>query len=314
MTKINLVSIGAYVPDKILNNAQLETMVDTSDTWIRERTGIKERRIAEQDVVSHDMATHAARHCLSRFTIQQPDLLISSSCTPGRLCPYQASIVSNRLNLKPHAAFDINAACSGLLYGLQIAQSMMNNGTALFKHALITAAEKMSSVTDYTDRNTCILFGDGASAMLISREGGDHELVAVETGFDSSRSNLISMGGKNGDYYFRQDGRQVYRFAVSIMDEMIDRLLQKCGLTVADHFYVIPHQANLRVMQAVAEKKKIPFNRFITNIEKYGNTSSASIGIALEQAWSEGVFQKGDHVLLLAFGGGLSWAGAVIRW
>lgn len=311
MGGIGLLSIGAYVPERKLTNLDLEKMVETTDEWILQRTGISERHIAAEGEQPSDMAAAAARNCLKDSGIR-PDLLIASSATVERHCPYQASIVANRLKFDGLAAFDVNAACSGLVYGMAIASSMMRTGG--LKYGLLTASEKMSAFTDYTDRASCILFGDGAAAVLLASEGYEHEIVATELGCDPSGSDSVTMGARDGDHFFWQDGHQVYMFAQNTIIRMIDVLKKKAGLGDGDAFHVVPHQANLRIVQTVSDKTGIPMDRFVMNIERFGNTSSASIGLALEEAWRTERFKKGDYVLLIGFGGGLSWAGAVIRW
>jgi 3-oxoacyl-[acyl-carrier-protein] synthase-3 len=311
MSGIGLLSIGAFVPERRLSNHDLATMVDTTDEWIIQRTGISERRIAASDMNPSDMAAEAAAMCLKDVTAR-PELLIASSGTGERQCPYQASIIANRLELGPLAAFDINAACSGLVYGLAIAASMMKSGP--YAYGLLTAGEKMSAFTDYTDRKSCILFGDGAAAILLASKDYEHEIIATELGCDPSGSGYVTMGAREGDHFFWQDGQKVYVFAMETLIRMIDILKLKAGLAAHESFYVVPHQANLRIVQAASDRTGIPMDRFVMNIERYGNTSSASIGLALEEAWRTGRFKKGDYVFLIGFGGGLSWAGAVIRW
>jgi 3-oxoacyl-[acyl-carrier-protein] synthase III len=309
--KIGLLSIGAFVPSQKLTNQDLEKMVDTTDDWIVQRTGIRERRIAPKDLHASDMALAAVGNCLRDRSVI-PDLLVSSSGTHEKSCPYLASVVANRLNFKNLAAVDINATCSGLVYGLAIASSLMT--TAAYKYGLVTASEKMSMFTNYQDRRSCILFGDGAAAILLSSENGEHEILATELGCDPGGSDFVKMGDREGDPYFWQDGQKVFRFGVNIINQLINRLKEKSGLTDQDTFYIVPHQANLRIVQAVSDHRNIPMDRFIMNIDKYGNTSSASIGLALEEAWRNNRFKKGDYVFLIGFGGGLSWAGASIRW
>lgn len=311
MSGIGLVSIGAYVPERKLTNADLEKMVDTTEEWIVQRTGIQERRIAGEGLNPSDMATEAARNCLGSSGIR-PELLISSSATVERHCPYQASIVANRLKLDNLAAFDVNAACSGLVYGMAIASSMMKTGG--IGYGLLTASEKMSAFTDYSDRASCILFGDGAAAILLSSENYEHEIIVTELGCDPSGSDYVTMGAREGEHFFWQDGKQVYMFAMSTIIRMVEILKRKAGLSDDEKFYIVPHQANMRIAQSVSEKTGIPMERFVMNIEKFGNTSSASIGLALEEAWRTERFRKGDYIFLIGFGGGLSWAGAVIRW
>lgn len=310
MTRLGLLSIGAFVPPYRLTNQELEKMVDTTDDWIVRRTGIRERRIAK-DMQASDLAALAAENCLRGLTAQ-PDLLVASTSTGEMSSPYQASIIAHRLRLKSPAAFDINAACSGLVYGLAVAGSLMK--TAGYQYGLVTAGEKMSLFTDYQDRKSCVLFGDGAAAVLLSAETWEHELLAAELGCDPEGSDYVKMGDREGKPYFRQDGPKVFKFAVHTIGRLLDRLKEKTGVTDPDAFYVIPHQANLRMVETVAGQKHIPMDRFVMNIHKYGNTSSASIGLALEEAWREHRFKKGDHVFLIGFGGGLSWAGAAIRW
>ena len=310
MKKVGLVVTGSYAPERRLTNSDLEKMVDTTDEWITTRTGIKERRIAADNEHASDMAVAAARDCLGKTDLR-PDLLISSTATAERACPFQASIVANRLNLTNLGAFDLNAVCSGLVYSMTVAKSMIQAGP--YRNVLITASEKMSMLTDYTDRASCVLFGDGAAALMLSSEQPEHEILATELGLDASGSDYVIMGGRV-DYYIRQDGRKVIKFAVTIMGEVIERLLSESGASKNDDFYVIPHQANYRILESAANNINIPLDRFIYNIERYGNTSSASIGLALDEAVKEGRFKKGDLVLLVGFGGGLSWAGAAIRW
>jgi 3-oxoacyl-[acyl-carrier-protein] synthase-3 len=311
MNEVRLSSIGVGLPEKKLTNADLASMVDTSDEWIVQRTGIRERRMAGKDVHTEDMAAAAAKDCLSR-TDRVPDLLISSCGSANRIYPYQSSMVAHRLGLENLAAFDMCAACSGLVYSMAIAKSMMK--AMGYRNALITAGEKMTAFTDYRDRKNCILFGDGASSLLLSTEAEGHELLDVEIGLDAKGSDLVTMGDRGGDGYFWQDGKKVYLFAVAKVIELIDSLKTKVGLGKADPFYVIPHQANLRMFEAVCERSGLSMDRVVTNIERFGNTSSASIGIALEEAWRENRFKEGDILFLIGFGGGLSWGGAAVRW
>ncbi len=310
MKKVGLLATGSYAPERKLTNSDLEKMVDTTDEWITTRTGIKERRIAADNEYASDMAAAAARDCLAKVDLR-PDLLISSTATAERACPFQASIVANRLNLTNLGAFDLNAVCSGLVYSVVVAKSMIQAGP--YRNILITASEKMSMLTDYTDRASCVLFGDGAAALMLSSERPEHEIIATELGLDATGSDYVIMGGRE-DYYFRQDGRKVFKFAVTIVGEVINRLLRESGANKNDDFYVVPHQANHRILEAAAHEINVPMERFICNIDRYGNTSSASIGLALDEAVREGRFKKGDLVLLVGFGGGLTWAGAAIRW
>ena len=311
MKKVGLVAIGSYVPENVLTNYDLEQMVETTDEWIYSRTGIKERRIAPEGVHPSDLAIKAAADCLAR-TPYRPQLLIASTSSAEKTCPNQASIIGQRLNLTQVAAFDLNAACSGLVYALAVAWSLMR--TEGYDHALVTAGEKITRFVDYQDRATCILFGDAGAALLLSTAQPEHELLAVELGADPSGADLVVMGGPGDQFYFRQDGKSVFKFAVEKMGELIDRLKARLGVEENEPYYVIPHQANRRILEAVARNKGIPPERMICNIAQYGNTSSASIGLALKEAWEEQRFQKGDLLFLIGFGGGLSWAAAALRW
>lgn len=309
--KVGIAALGSYVPPKVLTNADLEKMVETNNEWIVTRTGIEERHIATDEIHASGMAVEAGRDCLSQTSLK-PDLLISSSGTNEMKYPYQASIVANNLNLSGLAAFDMNAGCSGLVYSLAIASSMIQTGP--FKNALITASEKMSEFVDYTDRASCILFGDAAAAVLLSAEQPEHELLTFELGTDPTGSSLVTMGGKGKDFYFHQEGKNVFKFAVNKIEEMVITLKERVAVKDERRLFVIPHQANMRIIQAAIDKLKLPAEQFICNIHKYGNTSSATVGLALHEAEQAGRFQKGDIVLLIGFGAGLSWAGAAVEW
>jgi 3-oxoacyl-[acyl-carrier-protein] synthase-3 len=311
MKTVRIAAIGVGLPERRLTNADLATMVETTDEWIVQRTGIRERRVAEKDVHASDLATAAARDCLSK-TDRVPELLVSSCGSADRIYPYQASFVANKLGLENLAAFDMCAACSGLVYSIAIARGMME--TLGYRNALITASEKMTAFTDYKDRKNCILFGDGASSILLSTEAAGHEILAVELGLDAKGSDLVTMGSRDGNPLFWQDGKRVYLFAVAKIIELMDILKKKTGLGKDDPFYVVPHQANQRMFEAVSDRSGLPMDHIVSNIERFGNTSSASIGIALEEAWRENRFKEGDVIFLIGFGGGLSWGGVAIRW
>jgi len=311
MKKIGLVSIGAFVPENKLTNADLEKMVDTTDEWITTRTGIKERRIAPKNMYPSDMACFAAEKCLKEHSVK-PDMVISSTGTSEKLFPYQSSIVANRLSLSNLAAFDLNAACSGMIYAIAVASGLIEKD--ICRNVLITASEKMSYFTDYKDRASCVLFGDGAAAILLSSENFEHEILALELGLDATGSDLVKMGERDGNLYFWQDGQKVFRFAVTILSDMIKKMKEKTNLKDSDNFYIIPHQANKRIVETVSKRDSIPMEKFILNIDRYGNTSSASIGLALEEAWRLNRFKKGDYVFLIGFGAGLSWGAAAIKW
>ncbi|HEY8464990.1 MAG TPA: beta-ketoacyl-ACP synthase III [Bacillota bacterium] len=307
---VGIVAAGSYVPEKRLTNADLEKMVATSDEWITTRTGIKERRIAGAELVA-DLATAASRNCLNGTGIR-PDFLIASSGTTERKFPYLGSIIANRLQLTGLGALDLNAGCSGLVYSMAVAYGLMQTGT--YHNVLITAAEKMTDYVDFSDRSSCILFGDGASALLLSTQQTDHQILTFELGTDATGYDQVVMGGPDADFYFRQEGRSVFKFAVNKVEELVTLFKERLGLRDYKRLHIIPHQANIRIIEAAADKLKIPLDKFVCNIHKYGNTSSASIGLVLQEGWQEGRFQTGDFLFLIGFGAGLSWAGAVVRW
>jgi 3-oxoacyl-[acyl-carrier-protein] synthase-3 len=309
--KIGIAAIGSYAPPKILSNADLEKMVDTTDEWITTRTGIKERRLAGEGVHASDLAAEAARDCLSQTGLV-PDLMISSCGTSERKFPYQASIVANRMQLNGLPAFDLNAGCSGMIYAMAVTYSMIQSGP--YRNGLVTAAEKMSDFVDYKDRSSCILFGDAGSALLISTDNPEHEILDFELGTDTKGYNGVIMGGSGSEYYFWQDGKNLFKFAVGKMTDLVRSLYERSGEPDFQRLHIIPHQANSRIIDAAIERTGIPAERFVCNIEKYGNTSSASIGLALKEAALAGRFVKGDTIILIGFGAGLSWAGAALRW
>jgi 3-oxoacyl-[acyl-carrier-protein] synthase-3 len=311
MSGIGLTGVGAFVPEPRLTNADLEKMVDTTDEWIRQRTGIRERRKAPSYMFASDMAVEAARNCLSKSE-GFPDLLVSSSGTNERVFPYQASIVAERLALPVLPAFDINAACSGFIYGMAAAKGLMEMEG--YKKALVTASEKMTYFTDYSDRSSCILFGDGAAAVTLERDAG-HRILCFELGLDGTGSRLVRMGERDGNMFFWQDGAKVFKFAVNKATEILEKLLKKADATREEkRLHVILHQANYRIIESVAKSSGIPMDQFVVNLDRFGNTSSASIGLALEESWGAGRFQKDDLLLMIGFGGGLSWAGVAVRW
>jgi 3-oxoacyl-[acyl-carrier-protein] synthase-3 len=308
---IGLTAVGSYAPEQILTNADLEKMVETNEHWIISRTGIKERRIAGAKLLASDLAVEAARDCLKGVELK-PDLLVASTATAETRFPYQASVVANRLQLFGLPAFDINAACSGLVYSMIVTYSLMQAGP--YRNGLIVAGEKMSQFIDYTDRSTCVIFGDAGAALLLSAERPEHLILEFEMGTDASGFDQIVMGGAEHNYYFRQDGKNVYKFAVNKIAEVIDSLQSKTGVRDHDRIHVILHQANSRIIEAGAERTGIPNERFVRNIHKYGNTSSASVGLALKESCEEGRFRKGDVIFLIGFGAGLSWAGLALEW
>ncbi len=308
MMGISIRGLGSYTPQEVLTNFDLEKMVDTSDDWITTRTGIKERRIAKEESLL-DMAHNASLQALTEAGIKPEDLdvIILATLTPDMGFPASACLLQARLGANRAYAFDISAACSGFLYGLEIASSMLSSGRA--KTVLLVGAEKLSQIVDWTDRATCVLFGDGAGAVVLSSEG-EGELLASVMRSDGSYWEIL-YAERCG--YIRMKGKELFKLAVRAMAEVCEEVMQRAGVSTQDIDLIVPHQANIRIMQALAEKLNVPMERVYSNIHKYGNTSAASIPIALCEACKEGRLKRGDLVLLTAMGGGLTWGASLIR-
>jgi len=325
MKKVGIIGVGEYLPKRILTNADLEKMVDTSDEWITTRTGIKERRLAADNEATSDLALAAAKEALSNAKLapEDLDLIIVATITPDMSFPSVASIVQNALSAKKAAAFDVSAACAGFVYALSMAQQFIACGT--YKNALVIGAEKLSSVTDWKDRNTCVLLGDGAGACVLG-EVKDGGIVATYLGCDGSNLALLNLpaGGSRLPasretvegrlHYLKMNGNELFKIAVRTMTDAALTVLKKAGLKFSDINLIIPHQANSRIIMAVAKRLGLSGDQIFLNIEKYGNMSSASTVTALVEAVKEGRIKKGDIVLLDAFGAGLVWGAAVIKW
>lgn len=325
---VAVVGTGSYVPERRLTNADLEKMVDTSDEWIITRTGIRERRIAAPDEHTSDMATKAAERALEAagLTAEDLDLIIVASITPDTFTPSTACYVQNNLGAKNAAAFDISAACSGFLFALKTAVQYIGCGQA--KTALIIAAEKLSTVVNWEDRSTCVLFGDGAGAAVLRVGGqpGDGAVLASDIGSDGTLHDLLQIPGGGSARPITPDnvherlatlamrGNETFRHAVAHMKDSATSLIERTGIKPEEIKLVIPHQANLRIINAVAQRLTIPSERVFVNLQKYGNTSAAACAIAFDEARREGRFGKGDIVLLVTFGAGLTWSSAAIRW
>lgn len=319
MAEVGIISIGAAVPERILTNTDLEKMVETTDEWILTRTGIRERHIMGPEETLTAMVTQAARNACGRVDRkpQELEFIISSTLTPDRISPAQAFEIARNLQMNHAFCFDLNAACSGFVYALAIAESLLK--TRNISTGLVTAGEQLSSLINYKDRSTCILFGDGAAAALVTNDHPEHLILYSELGSDPSMADEVVIGGvrdlinnRRDDFYFRQNGKVVFKFAVGKIKEICERVPQKTGLTIDDIEYIIPHQANMRIVEAVSKEISSEKTQFLYNIAKFGNTSSASIGLVLNDEWSR--FKKGDHILLIGFGGGLSWGAVLIEW
>jgi len=323
---IQIISTGAYVPEKVLTNFDLEKIVDTSDEWITTRTGIKTRRIASEREATSDLATKAARVALSRTGMVPEDieLIIVATVTPDMFFPSTGCFVQDMLGAKNACAFDINAACSGYIYSLVIASKFLESGS--YKNALIIGAEKLSSITDWEDRSTSVIFADGAGASVLMPSNGSSRLLAFDLGTDGSygKELLIPGGGsrnpasietvENRMHYIKMNGNTIFKIAVNKMRETFEKSMKKAGITADDISLVIPHQANLRIIEALRNFLKLPKEKVFVNIDKYGNTSAASIAIALDEAVHQGLVKRGDIIGFAAFGGGLTWGSAIIKY
>ena len=323
-----ILGTGSYAPERILTNDDLAKMVDTSDEWIRARSGIRERRIADAGTATSDLAIAAAQRALADAGVVAAaiDLVIVATITPDYPMPSTACVVQHTLGVPTTAAcFDVNAACSGFLYALDTACAMVGSGR--YQKALVIGAEKLSSVVDWQDRGTCLLFGDGAGAAVIGISdqpgvgligtrlgalGEDTELLYIPAG--GSRSATSAETIARGDHFIKMKGKEVFKLAVRVMEEAARDILEQHGLAATQIGLVIPHQANLRIIDAIAQYLELPVERFFVNVDRYGNTSAASIPIALDEARKAGRIKAGDLTLLVAFGAGLTYGSALIRW
>ena len=322
----SVIGTGSYVPEKVLTNDDLSRIVDTSDEWITTRTGIKERRIAAPGEQTSDMATNAALKALEQAKIspEKIDLILVATATPDMLFPATACFVQKKIGACNAACLDISAACAGFLFAIEIAQQFIVSHT--HDVVLVIGAEKLTSITNWTDRNTCVLFGDGAGAAVLAHRGSTHGVISTHIGSDGHYSDILFMPGggsrcpitkENADMNLatiHMTGKEVYKQAVTAMLSAAQKALDQAGLSIEDISCVIPHQANLRIIEAIADRLKIPVERFYVNLDKYGNTSAAAVAIALDEANRSGRIKPGDFILMVVFGGGLTWASTVIEW
>jgi len=324
---VTIAGTGSYVPEKILTNADLALTVDTSDEWIYSRTGIRERRIAAEGEFTSHMATKAAERALEQagLAAAEVELIIVATITPDTLTPATACYVQANLGAVKAVAFDISAACSGFLYAMKMAKRLIAAGS--FKNAVIIGAEKLSAFVNWEDRGTCVLFGDGAgAAVLRAALPGEGEILASEMGTDGNLTHLLNIPGGGsacpitatnvGTHLatLAMMGKEVFKHAVNRMKEAAEAVIERAGLKPEDIACVIPHQANLRIIDAIADRLAVPNDRVFVNLDKYGNTSAAAVAIALDEAHRTGAFKRGDNIVLVVFGAGLTWAAAAIRW
>jgi len=326
MLRGRIIATGSYVPENVITNHDLEKIVDTSDEWIIERTGIKERRIVSGNQATSDLAYEASSIALKRAHLKPKDidLIIVATITPDMAFPSTACILQDRLGAKNAAALDVNAACSGFLYGLHLANGLIKSG--LHHRVLLVGAEVLSKVTDWQDRSTCILFGDGAGAAVLEATKEKRGIFSTHINSDGSLGDLICLpgGGSRNPCsrdsilkrlnFIKMKGNETFKIAVRTLEELVIKTLRDNDLDPSQLSLLIPHQANIRIIQATAKRLAMPMEKVFVNIHKYGNTSAASVPIALDEAVQSGRIQDGDYVLLEAFGGGLTWASSLIRW
>lgn len=326
MARSKIIATGSYAPDRILTNHDLEKMIDTSDDWITERTGIKERRIADEKQTASDLAYEASKAALKAAGLKsrEIDLIIVATVTGDMPVPSTACILQDKLDAKRAAAFDVNAACSGFIYGLSVADAFIKSG--VYKRILVVGAEILSKFTDWEDRTTCILFGDGAGAAILGATDEDSGIVSTKIHSDGSLWELLHTPGGGSRYptsmetlnkklhCIKMKGNETFKVAVRTLESLVVETLKENKLKPSQISLLIPHQANLRIIQATAKRLNLPMERVFVNLDKYGNTSAASIPLALDEAVRTGRVRDGDYILLEAFGGGLTWASALIKW
>ncbi|MCA8941362.1 MAG: ketoacyl-ACP synthase III [Planctomycetes bacterium] len=326
MRRAGIVGTGSSVPERILSNEELERMVETSDEWIRTRTGMRERRIAAPGQGASDLAVAAARGALraAELDADKLELIIVATFTPDRPLPATACYVQRKLGATNAAGFDLSIACTGFINALMTADSLVAGG--MFRNALVIGTEVMSSVTDYQDRDSCVLFGDAAGAAVVGADASEGQILDHVVKIDGQGTEMISIpsGGSAApltadrlearENFLRLSGRQVFKFAVNAIGDVVGEILLRNGYTIADVDLFVPHQANLRIIEAAATRLGIDMDRVIVNIDRYGNTSAASVPLALDEAASTGRLKRGDLVCLVAFGAGLSWGATLLRW
>ncbi|KXY44911.1 beta-ketoacyl-ACP synthase III [Bacillus mycoides] len=306
---VGILGIGRYVPEKVVTNHDLEKIVDTSDEWIRTRTGIAERRIADDTIDTSYMAVEASKKALEDAGIsgEDIDLILVATVTPDRAFPAVACVIQEAIGAKHAAAMDLSAACAGFMYGMITAQQFIQTGT--YKNVLVVGSDKLSKIVDWNDRNTAVLFGDGAGAIVMGAVSEGKGVLSFELGADGS-------GGKHlyQDEYVMMNGREVFKFAVRQLGDSCLRVLEKAGLTKGDVDFLVPHQANIRIMESARERLNLPKEKMSMTIEKFGNTSASSIPIAMVEELQNGRIQDGDLIILVGFGGGLTWGAVALRW
>lgn len=323
--RAGILGMGSCLPDRVLTNHDLETMVDTSDEWITSRTGIKERRVAPRETAASDLSLKAAERALEKAGLEPGDLdlVIVATITPDMFFPSTACLVQDKLGASRAAAFDLMAACSGFIYGLAAAEQFIKTG--FYRYVLVIGVEILSKIVDWTDRNTCVLFGDGAGAAVLGPVGPGRGIIHTALGADGSGGHLLMLPGGGSRvppspesldqklHYLKMSGQDIFKFAVRIMEEATLKALEQCGLHIGEIDLLVPHQANLRIIKSAARKLNLPLEKVWVNIDRCGNMSAASIPVALEEALDKNRVSTGDLVMLVGFGAGLTWGVNVIR-
>ncbi len=326
MIHARITGTGSYAPKKIITNQDLEKLVDTSDEWITERTGIKERRIAEKGQSTSDLAYEAAHKALkaAKLSPQELDLILMATTTPDMLMPNLGCVVQDKLGAKKAAAFDIYAACSGFLYGLSVANAFIK--AEVYNNILLVGAESLSRFVDWEDRTTCVLFGDGAGAVVLQRHAGKRGVLSTHLHSDGAFGNLLNIPGGGASHpathdtvrkrmhYVKMKGNETFKIAVRALEGAVQEALEHNKVKPEEIDFLVPHQANLRIIQAMAQRLNMPMEKVVLTIHKYGNTSAASIPMALDEAVRDGRIKENHLLLFEAFGGGLTWASALVRW
>jgi 3-oxoacyl-[acyl-carrier-protein] synthase-3 len=324
--KVGVYGLGVAVPTKVLSNQDLEKIVNTSDEWIRTRTGIKERRVIEEGKATSDLAVEAAKKALEDAAIHPSDieLLIVATASPDMIWPATACIVAHKLGLRRIPAFDIQAACAGFIFGLSIAEQYISNRN--YENVLLIGSDALTRYVNWSDRSTCVLFGDGAGALVLRKSASEYGILATYLATDGAGADLLKIpaGGTllpassetiaQDLHYIHMNGNEVFKFAVRAIPEAAYKVLEKAKLTISDIDFFIPHQANVRIIEAAAERLKISKKKIVLNIDKYGNTSTASIPLALNELREKGHLKKGTTLLLVSFGAGFTWGATILKW
>ncbi len=326
MIHARITGTGSFAPKKIITNQDLEKLVDTTDEWITERTGIKERRIAEKGQTTSDLAYEASKRALKAAGLgaEELDLILVATMTPDMILPSMGCVLQEKIGAKKAAAFDIYAACSGFIFGMSVANAFIKS--EMYKNILLVGAEVLSRYTDWEDRGTCILFGDGAGAAVIQRQTGKHGILSTHIHSDGSQGTLIHVPGGGAQHpashdtihkrmhFIKMKGNETFKAAVRALEGVVQEALEQNKVKAEDIDYLVPHQANLRIIQAMAQRLNMPMEKVVLTLPKYGNTSAASIPMALDEAVRSGKIKENHLLLFEAFGGGLTWASALVRW